>query len=918
MANGRPLSMVDGPSWALNDSPFDDDQTTAAQAFDSGLDFEEMDQFNPNGLGQGGHTRTYSFAGPKSPIRTPAKPSFKGHLRQGSGYALSPVSAAFPEHILHNTHDSTQGRGHSHSQSTHSIQSMYSTHSHHSHTASHDHAHDHSHTYDHGHSHNHSNGNAHSHNHGHEHDHDHDRDHAHAHSHAPLGATPSGSSLSLAEVLTGILIPLPYLLASAAYSTPNTDFPPLSAYARLKQAVPEGKNIEDYHNAHHASSLLQACTLTSGTLLLIAILANIRASERGLDKRKGSNASLAQSGPLTAQSILAMLTSTLRVALPYFAAIQIGGLRVGLVLLVALGSSLSCSDKHPKSLFASASARPLTLTALGLCILGDAFGLTIYADAYHLATGYIALLLSVFVLHPPLPANGSSTSPLIATSSATAATLYAGAILSLLTIGASIIFSIAPSVTPLSITFSTLSMAITAALVLFARPANLRTNKKTGLALGCLLTAASSFLFSPTTWPGTFCNGALAALSYVGVLYDTSHSHAHSHDHSHTHDTGHSHAHASAHAHCNHHHGHQHHTHAETSLFTSFLLARCRPGSLFHSILCERDSRRIAYFTCLNFGFMLVQAFYGWVSGSLGLLSDTVHMFFDCLALVIGLGAAVASKWPTSPEMPFGWGKLNVLAGFGNGIFLMLVSVEFIWEACEGIMEGTELRHVEELLVVSTLGFLVNMVGLFAFGHAHHGHDHDHDHGHGNENMHGIYLHVAADAGGSLAVILSTILTLWKPWYLWDPLATIVIAILIFLAAVPLVRDSGNKLLLVIPDELEYTLKNALQELSGLRGVVGYAVPRFWVEDDAGDAHSHDHDHHSHDHHEHDHDHSHEEPQKKKILGVIHVFAARAADTEDVRERVVNYFSQLNMSVVVQVEREGEGRCWCGGGVKSG
>jgi zinc transporter 5/7 len=342
---------------------------------------------------------------------------------------------------------------------------------------------------------------------------------------------------------------------------------------------------------------------------------------------------------------------------------------------------------------------------------------------------------------------------------------------------------------------------------------------------------------------------------------------------------------------------------------------------------------------------MLIQAFYGWVSGSLGLLSDTVHMFFDCLALVIGLGAAVASKWPTSPEMPFGWGKLNVLAGFGNGIFLMLVSVEFIWEAVEGIMEGTELRHVEELLVVSTLGFLVNMVGLFAFGHAHHGHDHsghDHSHGHGNENMHGIYLHIAADAGGSLAVILSTILTLWKPWYLWDPLATIVIAILIFLAAVPLVRESGNKLLLVIPDEVEYGLKNALQELSGLRGVTGYAVPRFWVEDEGGDGHDHHgHDHHAHDHHAHDHDHhshahdhhdhghhhdhdhqhdQHEEqpPAKKKILGVIHVFAAKTADPEDVRERVVHYFQTLNMEVIVQVEREGEGRCWCGGGGKSG
>ena len=45
----------------------------------------------------------------------------------------------------------------------------------------------------------------------------------------------------------------------------------------------------------------------------------------------------------------------------------------------------------------------------------------------------------------------------------------------------------------------------------------------------------------------------------------------------------------------------------------------------------------------LNFAFMLVQTFYGIVSGSLGLLSDSIHMFFDCLALLVGLSAAVMS-----------------------------------------------------------------------------------------------------------------------------------------------------------------------------------------------------------------------------------------------------------------------------------
>jgi len=122
---------------------------------------------------------------------------------------------------------------------------------------------------------------------------------------------------------------------------------------------------------------------------------------------------------------------------------------------------------------------------------------------------------------------------------------------------------------------------------------------------------------------------------------------------------------------------------------------------------------------------MLVQGVYGYLSGSLGLLSDTVHMFFDCMGLIVGLGAAIASKWPTSPERPYGWGKLNTLSGFGNGIFLMLVSVEFTWEAIEGMLERRQLRHVNELLVVSILGLLVNMVGL-AFFHNHAGHDHDH------------------------------------------------------------------------------------------------------------------------------------------------------------------------------------------------
>ncbi len=69
----------------------------------------------------------------------------------------------------------------------------------------------------------------------------------------------------------------------------------------------------------------------------------------------------------------------------------------------------------------------------------------------------------------------------------------------------------------------------------------------------------------------------------------------------------------------------------------------------------------------------MFQTFVGVVTGSLGLLSDSIHMFFDCVALVVGMCAAVMSKWPPSTRFPYGYGKMDSLSGFANGIFLMWV-----------------------------------------------------------------------------------------------------------------------------------------------------------------------------------------------------------------------------------------------------
>jgi solute carrier family 30 (zinc transporter), member 5/7 len=410
---------------------------------------------------------------------------------------------------------------------------------------------------------------------------------------------------------------------------------------------------------------------------------------------------------------------------------------------------------------------------------------------------------------------------------------------------------------------------------------------------------------------------------------------------------------------------------------TKILLQSTERYSLLHGILADKDSRRIFYFMLLNLSFMLVQSTYGVLTGSLGLISDSIHMFFDCFALLVGLCAAVMSKWPPSIKYPYGYGKLDTLAGFGNGIFLMLISVEIVWEAVERLVEGSDVSRTMELLIVSSLGLAVNLVGIMAFehGHGHGGHDNSHGghahshaghahahsahstsssasvakpekshHHHGGDNMYGIYLHIMADALGSVAVVISTLCVRYFGWSGFDPLASCAIAVLIFASAVPLVFSSGKKLLLSLPGDVEYTLRDILAGVSTVRGVVGYTVPKFWLDDvgkndsehqrqheDAGD-HHHDHnehthgpDHshsHSHSHHQHHHsDHGHRgecENQVQLILGVIHVMASQHADLGDVRTRVSDYLRSKNMDIVVQVEREGDVKCWCGGGQKSG
>ncbi|WCJ20888.1 Cation efflux family protein [Euphorbia peplus] len=165
-------------------------------------------------------------------------------------------------------------------------------------------------------------------------------------------------------------------------------------------------------------------------------------------------------------------------------------------------------------------------------------------------------------------------------------------------------------------------------------------------------------------------------------------------------------------------------------------------------ILSERKSRKIALFLLINAAYMVVEFVAGFMSNSLGLISDACHMLFDCAALAIGLYASYISRLPANNQFNYGRGRFEVLSGYVNAVFLVLVGALIVLESFERILDPQEIS-TNSLLTVSIGGLVVNVVGLIFFHEEHHhahggsgscSHSHSHSHSH-SSHSHQDHLH---------------------------------------------------------------------------------------------------------------------------------------------------------------------------------
>ncbi len=213
---------------------------------------------------------------------------------------------------------------------------------------------------------------------------------------------------------------------------------------------------------------------------------------------------------------------------------------------------------------------------------------------------------------------------------------------------------------------------------------------------------------------------------------------------------------------------------------------------------------RLAFGLALTLAFAAVEAVGGFLSGSLALLADAVHMLADSAALVLALVAAVIATRPHTARFTFGFHRAEVLAALANAVLLWLLLVRIAYEA---VLRLAGLRPVEVdgrlMLIVASLGFAVNLAVFFVLRHRG-GHSHGNEPGHDDDlarnlNLRAAVIHVLGDLLGSGAAILAALVILAFGWSWADPAASLAVAALIAVSAWRILREAAEVLLDVAP-----------------------------------------------------------------------------------------------------------------------
>jgi cobalt-zinc-cadmium efflux system protein len=204
------------------------------------------------------------------------------------------------------------------------------------------------------------------------------------------------------------------------------------------------------------------------------------------------------------------------------------------------------------------------------------------------------------------------------------------------------------------------------------------------------------------------------------------------------------------------------------------------------------DRRALIGALTLIVGFMAAEVVFAVVASSLALLADAGHMLTDAAALGLAVVAASMAARPATGRWTFGFKRVEVLAAQINGLTLLVIGIWIVYGAVRRLIDPPAVRG-GIVLVVALVGVAVNIVATYLLSRANRE----------SINVRGAFVHVMNDLVAFIGTAVAGALILATGWDRFDPIASLVVAALIFWSSTRLLRDSTRIFLERAPAEID-------------------------------------------------------------------------------------------------------------------
>jgi len=211
-----------------------------------------------------------------------------------------------------------------------------------------------------------------------------------------------------------------------------------------------------------------------------------------------------------------------------------------------------------------------------------------------------------------------------------------------------------------------------------------------------------------------------------------------------------------------------------------------------HSHQIQQQTNAFKIGVLLNSAFIVLEAGYGFASGSLALVADAGHNLSDVLGLLISWLALWLGQKSANAKYTYGYKSSSILAALFNAVFLLVAIGAISVEALQRLSHPGPVAEWD-VIIVAAVGVLINGFTAFLFMK---GQKHD-------LNIKGAFLHMAADAGVSVGVVIAGFIILQTGWYWLDPVVSLLFAIVILIGTWGLLRDAMNYSLEAVPSNVD-------------------------------------------------------------------------------------------------------------------